>query len=316
MRAAGIVVPLGNPKQRAVLALLLMNRNRPVAVYSLLTAAWEETPPSGERANIHSYMSNLRRLLNSLGVDGKAVLTKVAPSYAINVDDTDVDLGRLSPRRPRQSTPRPTACFEHASQHLSAALAEWRGPVLEDLRDYAFVDAFATAMTEEKGLAHIARAESEIACGRSEAVIGELEELAGEHPFREPLWGQLIAAYYLADRQSDALDAFQRLKVTLADELGIDPSPALRELHEKVLRQEPVDVKKAATTTAAATVMNIDQHAEVAVSAAVARLRDGSGQLYPLTGRPRGSAGRRTTTSCSLASRSAATMRAVGVAAG
>lgn len=115
-------------------------------------------------------------------------------------------------------------------------------------------------------------------------MIGELEELAGEHPFREPLWGQLIAAYYLADRQSDALDAFQRLKVTLADELGIDPSPALRELHEKVLRQEPVDVKKAATTTAAATVMNIDQHAEVAVSAAVARLRDGSGQLYPLTG--------------------------------
>jgi DNA-binding SARP family transcriptional activator len=72
LRADDILVPLGTPKRRAVLALLLMNRNRPVAVDSLLTAAWEATPPSGARANIHSYMSNLRRLLNSVGVDGNA----------------------------------------------------------------------------------------------------------------------------------------------------------------------------------------------------------------------------------------------------
>jgi pSer/pThr/pTyr-binding forkhead associated (FHA) protein len=89
-----------------------------------------------------------------------------------------------------------------------------------------------------------------------------------------------IAAYYVADRQSDALEAFQRL----ADELGIDPSPALRELHERVLRQEPLDVKKAAKTTAAATVISIDQHVAAAVTSAVAQLRDGSGQLYPLQG--------------------------------
>jgi SARP family transcriptional regulator, regulator of embCAB operon len=156
--------------------------------------------------------------------------------------------------------------------------------VLEDLRDFGFVDAFATAMTEEKVLTHIARAESEIASGRSEAVIGELEILVGDHPYREPLWGQLISAYYVAARQSDALQAFHRLKVTLADELGIDPSPALRELHERVLRQEPLDVKKAAMTTAAATVINIEQHAAVGVSLAFAQLRDGSGQVFPLHG--------------------------------
>jgi DNA-binding SARP family transcriptional activator len=227
LRVDDILVPLGTPKQRAVLALLLMNRNRPVAVDSLLTAAWEDTPPGGARANIHSYMSNLRRLLNSVGVDGKAVLARVAPGYAINVDDSDVDLGRFVAAKTAAVHAAAAGKFDDASRHLCDALAEWRGPVLDDLRDFAFVAAFATAMTDEKVRAHIARAEAEIACGRGEAVIGELEELAAEHPFREPLWAQLITAYYLADRQSDALDAFGRLKATLADELGIDPSPAL-----------------------------------------------------------------------------------------
>ena len=115
--------------------------------------------------------------------------------------------------------------FEQASQYLSAALAEWRGPVLEDLRDFQFVDAFATALVEDKMLAHTALAEAEIACGRSYAVIGELESLTAEHPYREPLWAQLITAYYLAERQSDALDAYRRLKTTLAEDLGIDPGP-------------------------------------------------------------------------------------------
>jgi DNA-binding SARP family transcriptional activator len=284
MRADDVVVPLGTPKQRAVLAMLLMNRNRPVAVDSLLLAAWEDAPPSGARASIHSYMSNLRGLLNSVGVDGKAVLAKVPPGYAINVADCDIDLGRFVAEKTAALHAAAAGKFEEASRHLAAALAQWRGPVLEDLRDFAFVDAFATAMTEEKVQAHVAHAEAEIACGRGEAVVSELEELAGAHPYREPLWAQLIAAYYIADRQSDALDAFQRLKMSLADELGIDPSPALRELHEKVLRQQPLDVKYAAKTTAAATAVSVDRHTAAAASAAVAQLRDGSGQLYPLQG--------------------------------
>ena len=157
MRADDIVVPPGSPK-RAVLALLLMNRNRAVAIDSLLTAAWEDTPHRA-RARTHPlvYMSNLRRLLNTVGVDGKAVLTKVAPGYAINVDDSDVDLGRFIAAKTAGVHAAADGLFEPASQHLSGALAEWRGPVLEDLRDFAF-DAFATAITEEKVLAHIGEA--------------------------------------------------------------------------------------------------------------------------------------------------------------
>jgi tetratricopeptide (TPR) repeat protein len=172
--------------------------------------------------------------------------------------------------------------FEQASDHLTTALAEWRGPVLEDLRDFQFVDAFATALTEDKVVAHTARAEAEIACGRGYAVIGELESLAVEHPYREPLWAQLIIAYYLADRQSEALDAYQRLKTTLADDLGIDPGPTLRALHERILRQEPLDVKRAARTTAVHTSVNIDLRTAVDASSALASLRASSGLVYPL----------------------------------
>lgn len=76
--------------------------------------------------------------------------------------------------------------FEQASRHLSAALREWRGPVLDDLRDFQFVEPFATALVEDKVLAHTAKAEAEIACGRASAVIAELEALTFEHPYREP----------------------------------------------------------------------------------------------------------------------------------
>jgi len=106
--------------------------------------------------------------------------------------------------------------------------------------------------------------------------------LTVEHPYREPLWAQLIIAYYLAERQSEALDAYQRLKTTLADDLGIDPGPTVRALHERILRQEPLDVKRAARTTAVHTSHNIDLRTSVDPSSALASLRATSGLVYPL----------------------------------
>ena len=154
-------------------------------------------------------------------------------------------------------------------------MAEWRGPVLEDLRDLQFVEAFAAALIEDKVLAQTALAEAEIACGRGYAVIGELEALTAEHPYREPLWAQLITAYYLSERQSDALDAYRRLKDTLAEDLGIDPGPTLQALHARILRQEPLDVKRSAKATAEDTVVSISQRTAVTRGARVACLRDG-----------------------------------------
>jgi SARP family transcriptional regulator, regulator of embCAB operon len=129
-------------------------------------------------------------------------------------------------------------------------------------------------------LVHITRAEAEIACGRADAVVGELEALATKHPYREPLWAKLITAYYVAERQSDALEAYRRLKAALADDLGIDPGPTVSALHARILRQERLDTKNAAKTTAKRAMATA--HTPITRKSVIARLRDAGGRQYPL----------------------------------
>jgi DNA-binding SARP family transcriptional activator len=279
----GTAVSLGTPKQRAVLAVLLVNRNRPVSSDALINGAWEHWVPAEARTSLHSYVSNLRRLLNSAGVDGRTVLAARAPGYQLSVADMDCDVGRFVLEQTAGVRAAAAGQFEQASQHLSAGLAQWRGPVLEDLRDFQFVEAFAAALTEDKVVVQITRAEAEIACGRGYAVIGELEALTAEHPYREPVWAQLITAYYVAERQSDALEAYRRVKSTLAEDLGIDPGPGIRALHERILRQEALDIKRIVRTAAAHTVRVLDQRTVVTAQSAGAVLQAVSGRSYALT---------------------------------
>ncbi len=280
----GRAVPIGTPKQRAVLASLVMNRNRPVAADSLINAVWGEDAPSEARASLHAYVSNLRRLLGTVGFDGKSMLEKVSPGYRLNIGEFDVDLGRFIRARNEGVKAATAGRFDEASRHYSAALAQWRGDVLDDLRGFDFVSVFATAMADEKIATHIALAESEIACGRAKRITGELEALVADHPFREPAWEQLMIAYYVSARQSDALAAYQRLKTILADELGIDPSPPLRDLHERILRQEPMDAKPPADTTLARTFISLANRTAINTGEARAQLRAASGECYPVKG--------------------------------
>jgi DNA-binding SARP family transcriptional activator len=280
MTVAGTPVPLGTPKQRAVLALLLINRNRAVGTDSLVDAAWGQSPAPAVRASIHSYVSNLRRILGSAGVDPHIVLASAPPGYRLSVANGDCDLDRFISNKAAGIQAAAAGEFEQASNYLSAALAEWRGSVLEDLRDFAFVEVFATALMEDYVSAQTTRAEAEIACGRANAVVGELETLAAEHPFHEPLWAQLITAYYVAERQSDALAAYRRLKTVLAEELGIDPGPTVESLHERILRQERLDAKQVAKTTAARTLATA--YTSFGGQSVGARLRDAAGRHHPL----------------------------------
>jgi DNA-binding SARP family transcriptional activator len=287
MTSYGVRVPVGAPKQRAVLAMLLINRNRPVSVESLINAVWGEEPVPAARTSIQAHVSNLRRLLRTVGVDPYQVLASAPPGYQLSVADADCDLGRFVSTKAAATQAAAAGRFEEASSHLSLALAEWRGPVLDDLRDFVFVDAFATALMEEKVAAHTARAEAEIACGRAGAVIGELEVLTAEHPYREPLWAQLITAYYVTERQSDALGAYRRLKTALAEGLGIDPGPTVSALHERILRQEVLIPKQgAALTTRKRGVFAPEPTTSSIVlpQSAAGRLRDQNGRHYPLTG--------------------------------
>ena len=284
MSANGTDLPLGASKQRAVLAMLLINRNRIVPADTLIDAVWQQRPPPEARGSLHAHISRLRRLVSEAGLDPAAVVVGIQPGYRLTVPDEACDLGRFAIEQKAGIQAAAAGRFEEASRHLSAALAEWRGPVLEDLRDFQFVDAFAAALAEDKLVALTVRAEAEIACGRTHSIISELEALVVQHPYREPLWAQLITAYYLAERQYDALDAYGRLKTALADDLGIDPGPTLRGLHQRILRQEPLDIKEAARATAKHVVATLQRRPKVAQESAVAQLRDAAGRRYPLRG--------------------------------
>jgi SARP family transcriptional regulator, regulator of embCAB operon len=286
MSIGGALVPLGTPKQRAVLAVLVVNAKRPVDIDMLIGAAWDQRPPPGARATLHAYISNLRRLMSGAGID-RTLLASVPPGYRLAIGHDQYDLGRFRTKKDAGVHAAAAAQFEQASRYMSDALAQWRGPFLEDLRDFQFVETLATAFDEEKVVAHTAHVEAQIACGRPEAVIMELETLIAEHAYREPLWAQLITAYYLAGRQSDALDAYLRLKTRLAEDLGIDPGPKLRELYEQVLRQEPVDVRKAAQARAEDTIVSsvaLEGTATTIRRPVAAALRGADGQRYALAG--------------------------------
>jgi SARP family transcriptional regulator, regulator of embCAB operon len=286
MTFGGALVPLGTPKQRAVLAVLVVNANRPVDIDTLIGAAWNQRPPPGARATLHAYISNLRRLMSSAGAD-RALLASAPPGYRLAIGRDQYDLGRFRTKKDAGVHAAAAAQFEQASRLMSDALAQWRGPFLEDLRDFQFVETLATAFDEEKIVAHTAHVEAQIACGRPDAVIMELETLIAEHAYREPLWAQLMTAYYLAGRQTDALDAYLRVKTRLAEDLGIDPGPKLRELYEQVLRQEPVDVRKAAQVHAEETIASsvvVEGNATPIRRPVAAALRGADGQRYALAG--------------------------------
>lgn len=279
MKVRGALLPTGTPKQRAVLAMLVINLNRAVEMDALIDAAWPHRVPESARSTVHSYVYNLRQVISDAGIDPHKILASIAPGYRLTVPDSHSDLGRFRAERLAGMRAAAVHQFDEASRRLTSALSEWRGPALKDLREFDFADTFAKALDEDKLTAHTALAEAEIACGRPSAVVGDLEALAAEHPYREPLWAQLIAAYYVAERQADALNAYRRLKSALSEDLGIDPGPTVQALHSRILRQLPLDIHTTAEPSRVTTLL------EPAFDAsAVAVLRDSAGRAYPLVG--------------------------------
>ncbi|MEU2040226.1 BTAD domain-containing putative transcriptional regulator [Nocardia niwae] len=236
----GEPVAVGGPKPRALLAALTVNRRRAVSSAALADLVWNEDPPDSYAASLQVFVSNIRKALRNSGVDPATVLRTESSGYRLEIDETACDLGRFEAAREAGARAAEAGDHAGAAQLFGSALREWTGRALADLAGLQFADGFATAMDEERLLAASARIDAEIACGRASSVIGELVGMTNEHPLREPLWGQLISALYLSGRQADALEACRKVRGVLADELGIDPGPALTDLEQRVLRQEPL----------------------------------------------------------------------------
>ena len=224
-------IPLGGPKQRAVLAHLLVRGNELVPAESLIDQVWSGEPPEAARGTIHSYISHLRKALGADRIEGRP------PGYVLHVGADELDAERFERllREARFANGSPG----RAGNLLREALALWTGPAFADLSFEPSLAGEIARLDELRLQALEERIAADLAEGRHGEVIGELESLTRELPLRERLWELLMLALYRARRPADALAAFERAREELARELGVDPSADLRRLHERILREDP-----------------------------------------------------------------------------
>jgi DNA-binding SARP family transcriptional activator len=238
VRAADRFLALGGVKQRAVLAMLALQPRRVVSVDALVDGLWER-PPAAAVNSVQVYMSRLRKLLRT-GEPGHpgGVVVRQRPGYLLDLDAERVDVHRFE-RLSREGIHALPEAPEVAASTLANALALWRGTPLAEFTDEPFARAETVRLEEMWLQAVVARVEADLALGRHAALIGELTTFLARYPLQEEFHRQLIVALYRCGRQAEALEAYQRLRRTLAEELGIDPGRAVQDLASAVLAQEP-----------------------------------------------------------------------------
>jgi DNA-binding SARP family transcriptional activator len=230
-------VPIGGQKQRALLALLLLDAGRVVSTDRLIGALWADAPPRTAATSLQNFVSQLRKQL------GPDVVETKKPGYVLRVEPDQVDLERFRSLVAESRTLDP----EERAARLREALALWRGLPLADFEYESWAQNEIGRLEEEKLLAIEERIDAEIEAGRGAGLIGELEALVSAHALRERFREQLMLALYRSGRQAEALEQFQAARRALVDELGISPSPRLQELHGAILRQEAGLVQRGAT---------------------------------------------------------------------
>ncbi len=234
-------VHLGGGRQRAFLALLLLNANQVVSTDRIIDQLWGDEAPDTVANVIQVYVSRLRKALEPdrpKGAESSVLLTR-RPGYMLKVEPSQIDAYRFEELAGRGRQAAAENSMGIAASLFGQALDLWTGEVLADL---AFED-FARGDIDRLGEARLVctehLAEAQLALGRHEELVGELENLVGAHPLREQLWALLMTALYRSGRQAEALRAYRRAADILVDELGIDPSPLLQDLEEQILVQDP-----------------------------------------------------------------------------
>jgi DNA-binding SARP family transcriptional activator len=239
VRVDGRPLQLGAAKQRAVLALLLLNANEVVPADRLVDELWDERPPATASHSVQVYVSQLRKVLAQAGTEGADVIVSRPPGYLLRVAPEQFDLRRFERLVEEARAAHDAGDAAAAADLLRKALALWRGPALADLRYEQFAQTAAARLEEIRLAAVERRIEVDLLLGRHADLVGELEQLVAEHPLRERLHAQLMLALYRSGRQAEALDVYRKVRRTLSEELGLDPSLALQQLERSILRQDP-----------------------------------------------------------------------------
>ena len=232
----GEPVALGRLKERLVLAVLLLHANEFVSRERLIDELWGESPPPTAKKAVNVYVSQLRKALSRNGHDPIATADG---GYRLEVGSDELDAAHLRQLLANARERTAAGELEAAAELLSESLALWRGPTLAGLLLESHGRDEVAQLDELRLTALMDRIDCDLALGRHEDALGELLVLVGEHPLRERLRAQLMLALYRADRQAEALDAYQQAREVLVEELGVEPSPALQRLQKGILIQDP-----------------------------------------------------------------------------
>jgi DNA-binding SARP family transcriptional activator len=224
------VIPLAGAKQRGLLAILLLSANETVSSDRLIDELWGGQSPESGRTALQVRVSQLRK---ALGAAGDAIDTR-APGYVLRLEPEQLDLHRFERLVGEADAAEPAL----AAAKLREALALWRGPPLADLSYESFAQPAIRRLGELRLAALEKRVDADLALGRHADLVAELETFVADHPLRERLRAQLMLALYRCGRQADALAVYQSTRRALVEQLGIEPSPPLRELEQAILRQD------------------------------------------------------------------------------
>lgn len=249
----GQAIALGPRLQRTLLAILVVEAGHVVPADRLIDLLWRDEPPAAATASLQAYVSQLRRVLEP-GRPARApaaVLVTQDPGYLLRADDDDIDARRFDALARQAHDCLAAGDTVTAAAHLDEALALWRGDPLVEFAGEPWAVPTAARLAEAHDQAMEDRIDIWLSLGKHAQAASELEALVEDRPLRERRWEQLVLAAYRSGRQADALRAYQRCRVVLADGLGIEPGPRLRQLEAAVLAQDPaLDWRPAASAPA------------------------------------------------------------------
>jgi predicted ATPase/DNA-binding SARP family transcriptional activator len=240
VRSGDEMVDVAGSRLRRLLIRLALDAGRPVSGAALADAVWGDQPPADEANALQSLVSRLRRALGGAGLVGQSPI-----GYRLAIEPGDVDANRFEQLARAGADALRSGAQSKAASVLRDALALWRGPALADVEDAPFAAATVSRLDDLRLTAIQDRIDADLALGNGAQVVAELDALAADHPLDERIAGQRIKALAGVGRQAEALAEYERMRARLADELGVDPSAELREIHLAVLRG-------AATATASA----------------------------------------------------------------
>ncbi|GAA3228243.1 AfsR/SARP family transcriptional regulator [Nonomuraea helvata] len=227
-------VALGSPKQRTVLAALLLNANRAVPDDRLVALVWGEHPPRTAVARLQVYIHELRALV------GKERISRVGAGYRIHAAEDELDLRLFERYRTAAREDAEKGRHADAVARLRAVAELWRGPALAGT-SATLIEQERPGLEDRRVCALEELYDAELASGRHAEIVGELHTVVAEHPLRERLLGQLMLALQRCERRAEALAVYRDARRRLVGELGIEPGPHLRQLHQRLLQDDGPD---------------------------------------------------------------------------